>query len=100
MKKLFKEEVLEYLNRFETSKKNASYGLRKVTPVELADLTCDLNLMYYTTVYARGYMNRTNFNYFYVEYYEGLCGKGVKVHIECHESTRYHQVNYYVKKGE
>ena len=98
MKKLFKEEVLEYLSRFEKSKKNASYGLRKLTPVEFADLVCDLNLLFYTTAYARGYMNRTNFQYFYVKYYKGRYGEGVKVHIECHESTTYHKINYYIKK--
>jgi hypothetical protein len=53
---------------------------------------------YHHSAYARGYVSRVN--YPDVKQYDGKYGRGVKVLLPNHKSTRYAVVEYYIREEE
>ena len=51
---------------------------------------------YHHSAYARGYVSRVN--YPDVKQYDGRYGRGVKVLLPSHRSTRYAVAEYYIKE--
>lgn len=56
-------------------------------------------LKYHHTVKALGYVSRRTLREEYkIESYAGRFGKGYKIHTPSFDSTRYHDISYYVEQ--
>lgn len=56
-------------------------------------------LKYHHTAKALGYVSRsTKKEEYEIEPYLGRFGKGYKIHTPCFDSTRYHDISYYVEQ--
>lgn len=65
---------------------------------EIRRIIDERNLTYHHTALARGYVRKKDGGYRY-ETYNGRFGEGIKVFRNCDYSSRFCEVDYYVKEN-